>query len=189
MSFIMWFGQRLRWWGLSVLVAGSVLLTACGTDGKPAAVDVNPEVDVCMYCNMAVLDDEHATQMILSDRTVYKYDDIGCMIKHEEENDFDVAVMYVRDAHTKEWVDLEEATFFYEETIHTPMGYGVLSFKALADAESLLEKYPYGVVMSFSEMRNHILSHQTGHDGDHQHGDHLDEPHSETPHDHAEMSH
>ncbi|MFO7262496.1 MAG: hypothetical protein A6D91_04120 [Bacillaceae bacterium G1] len=170
------FGKRVRLLAMSVLVAGSVLLTACGSGGKPAAVAVNPEVDVCMLCNMAVADDEHATQMILADGTVYKYDDIGCMLQYAAENELDVAVMYVRDAHTKEWVDLEAAAFFYDETIQTPMGYGVLSFKDVAAAEAMLEKYPYGSVMSLSDVRDHVFSRHSEPHGDH--GGELHEEHS-----------
>lgn len=163
----------------------AMFLTACGTDGKPAAVDINPEVDVCVYCNMAVPDNEHATQMILADRTVYKYDDIGCMIKHEAENTFDVAVAYVRDAHTQEWVDWEEATFFYEETIHTPMGYGVLSFQDAADAEAMLEQYPYGTVMSLEEVKHYVLNSNYQQPMDHQEADGSSDAHGHQ----EEMSH
>lgn len=156
-----------KWISLLGAAVLAMMMTACGSDGKPAPVAVNPEVDVCAHCNMAVPDNEHATEMILADGTVLKFDDIGCMIKHEAENGLDIAAAYVRDAHSKAWVDLEAATFFYEKSIETPMGYGVLSFQDAADAEAMLQTYPNGVIMSLTELRNHHwerdMEHMPGH--------------------------
>ncbi len=163
-----WLKKCIGKWGvLLTIVAVALLLTACGSGGKPAAADVNPEVDVCAHCNMAVPDNEHATQMILADGTVLKFDDIGCLIKHQDENELDIAVSYVRDANSLAWVELEQATFFYDKSIHTPMGYGILSFQDSAAAEEKQQEYPNGVIMSITELRNHHwernMEHMKGH--------------------------
>lgn len=156
-----------RWGVLFTVLALALLLTACGSDGKPAPVGINPEVDVCAHCNMAIPDNEHATQTILADGQVLKFDDIGCMIKHLKENELDGAVFYVRDANSLEWVELENATFLYDRSIKTPMGYGVLSFKDSAAAEEKRKEYPNGVVMSYTELQNHHwernMEHMEGH--------------------------
>lgn len=142
-------------WILVVAMTVMLLLTGCGANDKPAAAAINPEADVCAHCNMAVPDNEHATQMILADGTVLKFDDIGCLIKHQDENELDIAVSYVRDANTKEWIELEQATFLYDETIQTPMGYGILSFKDKAAAEAKQKEYPNGVIMGIADLKNH----------------------------------
>lgn len=42
---------------------------------------------------------------------------------------------YVRDYHTKEWIELKEATFVQYNNIPTPMSYGIIAFEAREDAE------------------------------------------------------
>lgn len=142
-----------------ILLITILLLAACSQgEGEKVleAKDVNEGVDRCDVCNMLVPNDYNATQIVLSDGRSLMFDDIGCMVKWEEENGLDdVNVRYVRDYHTQEWIIFDEATFAYDYSFRTPMAYGVYSFASKADAEKFVEEQGKGVVLSYSELQNH----------------------------------
>lgn len=78
-----------------------VVLAACG-GGVPKAAAIDPDKDICEICKMAVKDNQFATQIILADKKVLKFDDLGCMAQWLKENkDEDIAVKYVRDYKSK----------------------------------------------------------------------------------------
>lgn len=103
-------------------------LSACGMkDLVPVAID--EKNDKCVQCNMAVLDDQFATEVVLENGKTYTFDDIGCMFKWVDENpDQKIAARFVRDYESEKWIKVEEATYVYDESIKTPMAYNVISF-------------------------------------------------------------
>ena len=63
-----------------LLVGVISILAACGTkEVKPVAI--NEKTDICATCNMQVVDDQFATQVILENGKSLVFDDIGCMYK------------------------------------------------------------------------------------------------------------
>lgn len=149
------------------------LLSACGSDDTDKAQegnveendtteasyqpeDINPDVDSCDVCGMAIADDEHATQIILKNDRSLKFDDIGDMFVWIEENgEDDIGAKYVRDYHTMDWVILEEASFVYDKEIDTPMGFGVISFKQNDEAKQYIEENGLGELLSAEDLYSH----------------------------------
>ncbi|GAB2562067.1 nitrous oxide reductase accessory protein NosL [Gracilibacillus alcaliphilus] len=148
---------------------------------------IDPDKDVCVVCGMAIADDEHATQIILKNEKSLKYDDIGDMFVWLEENgEDDIGAKFVRDFHTREWIQLEDATFVHDEEISTPMGFGVISFKDSQEAEEYIEENGFGELLSATDLYDHewkMLKHD--HEGGHNHGDGHD---NEGEHGHGEDS-
>ncbi|WAA08741.1 nitrous oxide reductase accessory protein NosL [Fervidibacillus albus] len=130
------------------------LLSSCGKkEVQPVAI--NEETDTCEVCNMAVADNEFATQVVMENGKSYVFDDIGCMFVWLDENgDEDVAASFVRDFDTKEWIELEEATYVYDETVKTPMAYNVISFKDAEDAQTYLDENQ-GAVLTYDQLLEH----------------------------------
>jgi len=65
----------------------------------------------------------------LSDGTIAKFDDIGCMIHYiHTQEPKQIESIYVTDYDTGNWINAENGYFIWTENIRTPMGYGVLSF-------------------------------------------------------------
>src|SRR5690625_7574040 len=96
---------------------------------------------------MAVADDQFATQIVLENDRALKFDDLGCLYEWLEENGTDeVGAKFVRDFNTKEWIQLEEATYVFDEAIETPMAYGVISFKNSEDAEQYVKDNGLGEI-------------------------------------------
>ena len=134
--------------------------------------DIDPDTDVCEVCGMAIADDEHATQIVLENERSLKYDDIGDMFVWIEENgEDDVGAKFVRDFNSLEWIQLEDASFVYDEEISTPMGFGVISFQDSDEAEEYIDENEVGELLSVDDLYNHEWEMDHDH-GDHDHGDH-----------------
>lgn len=100
------------------------LLLSCRKDFKP--VEIFPG-DVCDLCKMHITDKRFSAQYILKNRTVKKFDDIGCMVESYLREKKDIAVIYVVDFKTGEWIKVQDAVFMKGFT--TPMDYGFAAFK------------------------------------------------------------
>lgn len=130
------------------------MLAACGKQAvNPVVVD--EKNDKCATCNMAVTNNQYATEVVLENGKALKFDDIGCMYKWLQENRGEkLQAKFVRDYNTKEWVPSEKATYVYETSIKTPMAYNVISFQNKSDAESYVKNHK-GSVLSYEDLNNH----------------------------------
>jgi len=176
----------------AVLALFTLILAACGDDGANEVEDaetedvesnkdtdlaydpgdIDPDTDVCEICGMAIADDQHATQIVLKNERVLKFDDLGDLYVWLDENgDDDVGAKFVRDFDSKEWIQLEDATFVYDEDIATPMGFGVISFENSEDAEQYIEENGLGELLSATDLDDHEWE-MMDHDGDDDHSDH-----------------
>ena len=85
---------------------------------------------------MAVVDNQHATQIVLENGKSIVFDDVGCMYEWLEGNPNEtIEAEFVRDYNDKEWVLVDDATYVYNQSVKTPMAYNVISFKDEASAE------------------------------------------------------
>lgn len=180
-----------------VVFACMILLVACGKKEEYKPVAINEEVDTCEICNMQVADNEHATQIVQKEGKVLKFDDLGDHYQWLKKHGTDlIGAQYVRDLYSKEWIELEQATFVYDESFETPMAYGVYSFKSDADAQAFVEKEGKGKVLSLEDLESHewkmnMDSHGDGHDHDHDHDDEHEHAEDKTdePTEHDEHKH
>lgn len=160
-----------------LFVALTLLLAACGNDDQAASegeesngnadttetdsldyepMAIDPDIDVCDVCAMAVADDQYATQIVLTDDRALKFDDVGCLYEWMDENGTDdIGAAFVRDFNTEDWILLDEATYVFDEDIETPMAYGVISFENSEDAESYVDEHEIGEILSASDLDAH----------------------------------
>lgn len=127
-----------------------VLLSGCSGEPTTGPVAVKWDRDQCERCRMVVSDPLHAAQIRQpageGRSKVYRFDDFGCAViwldqqswKNEPGVEF-----WVTDFLTREWVNVEQATFVMNRV--TPMGYGL---------GAQLEPGERG--MSFSKARDHV---------------------------------
>lgn len=132
-----------------------LLLSGCGKEATQA-IPIDDGIDICQVCNMGIADDPFATEVILTNGRVYKFDDIGCM--HEwlkDQTPSQIEAKFVRDYHTSTWIPLEQATFAFDPAFHTPMGYGMYSFQNKKMAEEWIQKDGKGKSLSPDELQQH----------------------------------
>lgn len=152
----------------------SFIVAACG-EPQYEPHPINEETDRCAICNMAIKDDQFATQIITKDSQPIKFDDIGCMYEWIAQNGTDtIGVAFVRDYNSKVWIKLEEATFVYDASIQTPMAYGVLSFESEESAKQFIDEHGAGTLMNAQQLADHTwesnMEHSHDHSHDHSHG-------------------
>lgn len=120
--------------------ACAVYLFACGpSEIKP--VDIYPE-DMCSQCRMAISEPVFASEIITTDGGVFKFDDLGCLEKFQEKSgELKIAVTFVKDYETKNWLLYEHSTIV-QTSLQTPMGSGKVAFAYPAQAREYREKFP-----------------------------------------------
>lgn len=137
-----------------VTVISLLLISGCGkAENKPVAI--NEETDKCEICHMAVKDNQFSTEIILENGKAIVFDDIGCMYSWMKENkNQKVASSFVKDFHTKEWIDPKKASFVYDKPIKTPMAYNVIAFADEKDAKSFINKNG-GTLLNYDKLDDH----------------------------------
>lgn len=145
-------GQRV------LLLAGMILLPLVGflvvSCSSGPNLDEPPEIrygeDTCDRCQMIINEARYAAAYVMPDGQARRFDDIGGMIAYTREVPEDVAVFWVHDFDTEEWLKADEA--FYIKSDHlTPMGFGIVAFGDQARAESWADQEG-GMIMSFADL-------------------------------------
>lgn len=146
--------MKKRAWLLTASLC-MALLAGCGAQ-KVTPVAINEDVDKCDVCNMQVKDDHNATEIVLKDGKALKFDDIGDLYVWKKKNGNDqIKMAFVRDYSTKEWIELDKASFVYDKMFKTPMAYGVYSFKDKDTAQAFVNEQGKGKLMAYSDLENH----------------------------------
>lgn len=105
------------------------LLSAGCTAAEVRPVELYPE-DMCAACRMAISDARFASEIIETDGTVSKFDDIGCLLKFREKSSQpQIAAIFLKDYETLAWVPYEKSTIV-ETGVSTPMASGRVAFGA-----------------------------------------------------------
>lgn len=147
--------MKKRVYSFLLLMSVLFVLAACG-DKEVQPVAINEKTDTCATCNMAVVDDQYATQLILENGKSLVFDDIGCMYEWVDEHaDQKVDAQFVRDYNNQEWVLVDEATYVYNQAIKTPMAYNVISFTEKAEAEKFAANNEGSTLLTASELEKH----------------------------------
>ncbi|MBM4763810.1 nitrous oxide reductase accessory protein NosL [Bacillus sp. B15-48] len=136
-------------------VAFILLLTACGNN-EVQPVNINEATDTCELCNMAVANDQYATQIALENGRSIVFDDVGCMFEWSSSNaNEEIAAEFVRDYNDNEWILVDDATYVYNREVKTPMAYNIVSFKDQASAEEFAATHEGSVLMTASDLADH----------------------------------
>ena len=70
--------MKKKLFSFMVLTGFIMIFAACGKD-EVQPVAINEATDTCEICNMAVVDNQYATQIVLENGKSYVFDDVGCM--------------------------------------------------------------------------------------------------------------
>jgi copper chaperone NosL len=123
-----------------------LFLVGCGSpEVKP--VDIYSE-DMCSNCKMAFSDHRFASEIITDQNEVFKFDDIGCMLKFKvKRSAMKVVATYLKDYDTKEWIPYERAVIV-ETDVETPMGSGRVAFSDSMKAREFQKQHPPNKMLS-----------------------------------------
>jgi copper chaperone NosL len=146
--------RRVFWLVLFIAVIMAACQPAEDASGPP---EIRYGEDVCDRCNMLIAEPRFATAYGTTESEVRRFDDIGCLFLHAQEEAESVASYWVHDFDSEEWIAAEEATFVHNPDLVTPMGWGVAAFAAAEDAESY-QADGGGSLLTFGELQAQIES-------------------------------
>ena len=111
-------------------------LAACGK-GEIKPVELLPE-DVCANCKMAISQKTFAAEILDSEQTAVKFDDIGCLARYisKRGRKYQVAAWFVTDRDSKTWIDATKAWYVQSDSIRSPMGSWIVAYRERNRAET-----------------------------------------------------
>jgi copper chaperone NosL len=128
-----------------------VLLTVSACASGPN-LDEPPDIrygeDVCDRCIMIINEARYASAYVTETGEIRRFDDIGGMVAYKDELGEDVAVYWVHDYETEEWLKAEEAVYVKSQQ-QTPMGFGIVAFSERERAEVWADQHD-GAVLTFA---------------------------------------
>ena len=132
----------------------SLLLASCNVSPQP----INYGSDGCHFCDMTIVDKQHASQIVTSKGKAYKFDAIECMVHsiQDEFKDTEMAYYLVADFEAPgELVDASKATYLVSEQLQSPMGENLSAFSNEHAAKIAQEKFT-GDIYSWKQIQDHL---------------------------------
>ena len=119
-------------------VAGLAAVVACAT---PAPRPIAYGSDQCAHCHMTIAEARHAAELVTRTGKVLVFDDIGCLAAYLATGDVAAGAVHSTWGHDYvspgEWVSTADLSFVHSDSLHTPMGSGVVALARTETAESL----------------------------------------------------
>jgi copper chaperone NosL len=138
-------------WALGLALLAGLLLSACSSSPN---LDEPPEIvygeDTCDRCKMIISEPRFAAAYVTPAGDPYRFDDLGEMVLYYQETSPEVAVYWVHDYETEEWLKADDAVFV-SAAEPTPMGFGVVAFAARDAAETWAAEHD-GELLTFAEL-------------------------------------
>lgn len=99
----------------------------CSTSPRPIAYGE----DMCVYCKMSIVDNQHAALAMTDKGKTFKFDAIECLmpfLETQAETDFEVVTVndYLSPG---DMIPAEESTFLISQSIPSPMGAFLSAFR------------------------------------------------------------
>lgn len=137
-----------------IFISLCLLLISCKVEPQP----INYGSDACHFCNMTIVDRQHASQLVTSKGKAYKYDAIECMI-HSLQDEFkqtEMAHYLVTDLNKDaELIDAAKAYYLISENLQSPMGANLSAFKNESEANEAQQKFT-GKTYNWEQIQQHI---------------------------------
>ncbi|AFL79669.1 putative lipoprotein involved in nitrous oxide reduction [Aequorivita sublithincola DSM 14238] len=138
----------------SFLVIITLLFASCNITPE----SINYGSDACHFCNMTIVDRQHASQLVTAKGKAYKYDAIECMVHslQDEFKDTEMAHYLVADfLQPGELIDATKASYLVSEQVQSPMGANLSAFVNTIAGQKAQEKFT-GDVFSWKEIQDHL---------------------------------
>jgi copper chaperone NosL len=134
---------------ISILV---LILLGCQSGSQ---LDQPPTIrygeDPCDECYMLINEARFAAAYVVKSGEARRFDDIGCLLIYYDKHQEDVNHFWITDFLSRNWIRAVSAVFVKSDSIQTPMGFGIISFKNEQNANKVLENYP-GSIVKFPQL-------------------------------------
>ena len=122
------------------LMIFAMFISSCGPK-EITPVELFPE-DECATCRMAVSSPEFASEILNTDGTVVKFDDLRCLENYRKTHPpQEFTAIFVMDYDSKQWMPFGKSIVI-QTGIETPMGSGQVAVASQQRAQELKTQYP-----------------------------------------------
>ena len=156
LMFLVWFFDWYRAYKKKVQLSSALatsfilfFLVSCSAQPEPFKVGT----DICHLCKMGIADEKFGGEIISKKGKVFRFDDIGCMIRFMkaggiEQKDISqtVAINYEK---KNDFINTEKSVFVSSERIKSPMGFNIAAF---SNAEAANKSIQNGKILSWNEL-------------------------------------
>ncbi len=132
----------------------TALLISCNV--SPQQIEYG--TDACHFCNMTIVDRQHASQVATTKGKAYKFDAIECMVHslQDELKDTKIALYLVADFNQPgQLMDATSSSYLISNQISSPMGANLSAFENVKAAQKVQEKFT-GELFSWEEIQKHL---------------------------------
>ncbi|HAT64209.1 MAG TPA: hypothetical protein DCS66_06350, partial [Flavobacteriaceae bacterium] len=113
-------------------------LLACQVKQK----EINYGEDHCEFCQMTIVDKQHAAQIVTKKGKAYSFDAIECMVHYSEDIDTSTVGLFLAGNYnvSETLINARESYFIISENIPSPMGAFLSSVPTKAEAETIIKE-------------------------------------------------
>lgn len=132
----------------------TALLFAC--DVSPQKIEYG--TDACHFCNMTIVDRQHASEVVTTKGKAFKYDAVECMVHslQDELKDTEIAMYLVTNFNQPDqFLDAKLAAYLVSDQIPSPMGANLSAFENENAAQKAKENFT-GDIFSWEEIKKHL---------------------------------
>jgi copper chaperone NosL len=137
----------------SALITSFVLFFFVSCSSQPEPLKIG--TDICHLCKMGIADSKFGGEIITNKGKVYKFDDIGCMIRFMKAGSIEqknisrtVVVNYEK---PNDFIDADKAVLIISENTKSPMGFNIAAFSNKEFVSGI-----QGKTFSWNELYNKI---------------------------------
>lgn len=124
---------------LGSLIALCLVLAACSVEAQPISFGK----DQCHFCQMTIVDKQHAAQAVTKKGKQFQYDAIECLVNEmlKTKSEPELATILVSDYGESKMTSAAQATYLISDKIKSPMGENLSGFQTREKAEAAQAKH------------------------------------------------
>lgn len=121
--------------------------------------EINYGADPCEFCQMTIVDKQHAAQIVTKKGKAYSFDAIECMVHYTESIDTSTVGLFLAGNYnvSESLINAKESYYIITENIPSPMGAFLSSVPTKAEAEAIV-KEKGGTIYTWEELLKHMSS-------------------------------
>ncbi|KZE78432.1 nitrous oxide reductase accessory protein NosL [Myroides marinus] len=136
-----------------------VITLFCSCTVKVSPIEYG--TDNCDFCQMGIVDNKHASQLVTEKGKNYKFDAIECMLSYINKNQKDQSYSHILVSDLQnpgELISANNAYFIVSQNIPSPMGAFLSATKTKQVAESITTQHT-GEIFSYKEILQRNMKH------------------------------
>jgi len=138
------------------------LLYACTADPTSIPATIQYGKDKCNRCGHVIQDSRFAAQYSLSDGTVKKFDDPGCLVLSLTAETASPSHVRLHAYKGDQWLDASGAWLARTPAIVSPRGYGWAAYATFGAAQEAVTDAGDGELLRFNDARKKIAQASAG---------------------------